>query len=121
MIHILITICYIVILVLKYPDCFKNLNFNCRVHEKLRKAEIREGASFDALFGSALCLGIISRRRVYFETIKYEKERNAGFLSPFGYSAATVAAAVDSVCSKEVVFLYIGAFLLLLIRFDKAG
>ncbi|XP_074355151.1 uncharacterized protein LOC141693864 isoform X2 [Apium graveolens] len=75
------------------------------VHEKLRRAEIREGASFDALFGSALSLGIISRRRVYFETIKYEKERNAGFLSPFGYSAATVAAAVDSVCSKEWYWL----------------
>ncbi|KAK1366662.1 Photolyase/cryptochrome alpha/beta domain-containing protein [Heracleum sosnowskyi] len=75
------------------------------VHEKLRTAETREGASFDALFGSALCLGISSRRRVYFETIKYEKERNAGFLSPFGYSAATVAAAVDSVCSKEWYWL----------------
>ncbi|KAL1813856.1 hypothetical protein DCAR_0626239 [Daucus carota subsp. sativus] len=75
------------------------------VHEKLREAEIREGASFDVLFGSALCLGIISRRRVYFESIKYEKERNAGFLSPFGYSAATVAAAVDSVCSKEWYWL----------------
>lgn len=36
----------------------------------------------------------------------YEKERNAGFLSPFGYSAATVAAAIDAVCSMEVlVFL----------------
>lgn len=75
------------------------------VHEQLRKAEVREGASFDALFGSALCLGIISRRRAYFETIKYEKERNAGFLSPFGYSATTVAAAVDSVCSKEWYWL----------------
>lgn len=69
----------------------------------MRKAETREGASFDALFRPALLLGIISRRRVYYETIKYEKERNAGFLSPFGYSAATVAAAVDTVCSMEVI------------------
>ncbi|KAK3009811.1 hypothetical protein RJ639_013936, partial [Escallonia herrerae] len=39
---------------------------------------------------------------VFYEAIKYEKERNAGFLSPFGYSAATVAAAADTVCSMEV-------------------
>ncbi|KAF5182396.1 Hydrolase protein, partial [Thalictrum thalictroides] len=71
------------------------------VHEKLRKAESRSGASFGALFRSALSLGILSRRRVYYEAIKYEKERNAGFLSPFGYSAATVAAAVDTVCIME--------------------
>ncbi|RZR91762.1 hypothetical protein BHM03_00019946 [Ensete ventricosum] len=67
----------------------------------LRKAETRKGASFSVLFGSALYFGTISRRRVYYEAIKYEKERNAGFLSPFGYSAPTVAAAVDAVCSME--------------------
>ncbi|KAK2975852.1 hypothetical protein RJ640_022869, partial [Escallonia rubra] len=72
------------------------------IHEKLRNAESREGASFGTLFGSALHLGIISRRRVFYEAIKYEKERNAGFISPFGYSAATVAAAADTVCSMEV-------------------
>ncbi|XP_030463359.1 uncharacterized protein LOC115683085 isoform X1 [Syzygium oleosum] len=72
-----------------------------RVHERIREAESREGASFYALFGPALSLGILSRRRVYYEAIKYEKERNAGFLSPFGYSASTVAAAVDAVCSME--------------------
>ncbi|KAI3900628.1 hypothetical protein MKW92_031197 [Papaver armeniacum] len=71
------------------------------VHEKLRNAESRTGASFRVLFGSALFLGIISRRRVYYEAIKYEKERNAGFLSPFGYSAETVAAAADTVSSME--------------------
>ncbi|XP_060216607.1 uncharacterized protein LOC132644073 isoform X2 [Lycium barbarum] len=71
------------------------------VHEKLRAAETREGASFGALFGSALLLGIISRRRVYYEAIEYEKKRNAGFISPFGYSAKTVAAAIDTVCSIE--------------------
>lgn len=72
-----------------------------RVHEKLHAAETREGASFGALFGSALLLGIISRRRVYYEAIDYEKERTAGILSPFGFSAKTVAAAVDTVCSIE--------------------
>ncbi|CAK8575378.1 unnamed protein product [Lathyrus sativus] len=71
------------------------------VHDKLRASENRNGASFNALFGPALSLGIISRRRVHYEAIKYEKERNAGFLSPFGYSATTIAAAVEAVCSKE--------------------
>ncbi|WCJ36512.1 DNA photolyase DNA photolyase [Euphorbia peplus] len=75
------------------------------VHERLRNAESREGASFFALFGPSLCLGIISRRKVYYEAIKYEKERNAGFLSPFGYSATTVAAAVDAVSSMEWYWL----------------
>ncbi|KAL1069905.1 hypothetical protein V6Z11_D12G297200 [Gossypium hirsutum] len=75
------------------------------VHERLRNAETREGASFTSLFGPALCLGIISRRRVHYEAIKYEKERNAGFLSPFGYSAASVAAAADAVCSMEWFWL----------------
>lgn len=68
----------------------------------MRDAESRDGASFFMLFGPAICLGIISRRRVHYEAIKYEKERNAGFLSPFGYSATTVAAAADAVCSMEV-------------------
>ncbi|VVA92596.1 unnamed protein product [Arabis nemorensis] len=71
------------------------------VHERLRDAEIRPGASFFKLFGPVLCLGIVSRRRVHYEAINYEKERNAGFLSPFGYSAATVSAATEAVCSME--------------------
>nr|XP_009787882.1 PREDICTED: uncharacterized protein LOC104235751 isoform X3 [Nicotiana sylvestris] len=71
------------------------------VHEKLRAAETREGASFGALFGSALLLGIISRRRVYYEAIEYDKERNAGIISHFGCSAKMVAAAADTVCSME--------------------
>ncbi|KAI8564628.1 hypothetical protein RHMOL_Rhmol03G0195500 [Rhododendron molle] len=75
------------------------------VHEKLRIAESREGASFGTLFGPALRLGIISRRRAHYEAIKYEKERNGGFLSPFGYSAATVAAVADTVCSMEWYWL----------------
>lgn len=75
------------------------------VHEKVRASESRSGASFNELFGPALSLGLISRRRVHYEAIKYEKERNAGFLSPFGYSAATIAAAVDAVCSMEWYWL----------------
>ncbi|XP_057798384.1 uncharacterized protein LOC131014423 isoform X2 [Salvia miltiorrhiza] len=75
------------------------------VHAKLRLAEKREGASFQALFGSSLLLGIVSRRRVYFEAIKYEKERNGGFLSPFGYSTTTVAAVINTVSSTEWYWL----------------
>ncbi|EFH43875.1 deoxyribodipyrimidine photolyase family protein [Arabidopsis lyrata subsp. lyrata] len=41
------------------------------------------------------------RRSVHYEAIEYEKERNAGFISPFGYSAATVSAATDAVRSME--------------------
>ena len=77
------------------------------MHARLRDAETREGASFGFLFGPALQLGIVSIRRVYYETIKYEKERNGGFLSPFGYSAASVAAVADHVCSREVCFFQI--------------
>ncbi|KAI3712569.1 hypothetical protein L1987_71128 [Smallanthus sonchifolius] len=71
------------------------------VHERLRNAETREGASFGFLFGPILQLGVVSRRRIYDETIKYEKDRNGGFLSPFGYSSFTIAAAADHVCSRE--------------------
>ncbi|KAI3778109.1 hypothetical protein L2E82_07139 [Cichorium intybus] len=71
------------------------------LHEKLREAETREGASFGALFGPSLHLGIVSRRRVYYETIKYEKERNGGFLSPFGFSSPTITATANHVLSME--------------------
>ncbi|KNA10737.1 hypothetical protein SOVF_141700 [Spinacia oleracea] len=75
------------------------------VHQRLRETETRTGASFGTLFGSALQLGTISSRRVYYEAIRYEKERNAGFLSPFGYSTTTVAAAINAVCSVEWYWL----------------
>jgi hypothetical protein len=79
----------------------------CRVHAKLRASESRNGASFNALFGPALSLGIISRRRVHYEAIKYEKERNGGFIPPFGYSTATIEAAAEAVRSKEVLIITI--------------
>ncbi|CAM8934957.1 unnamed protein product [Rhodiola kirilowii] len=75
------------------------------LHEKVRSAETRTGASFGALFGPSLSLGIVSRRRVYDEAIKYEKDRNGGFLSPFGYSAITVSAAIETVSSMEWYWL----------------
>ncbi|CAL1405174.1 unnamed protein product [Linum trigynum] len=75
------------------------------VHQRLRNAETRDGASFFALFGPALYLGIISRRKVHCEAIRYDKERNGGFLSPFGYSTVTIAAAVNAVCSMEWYWL----------------
>lgn len=71
------------------------------LHDKLRMAEIRRGASFISLFGTVLYLGIISRRRVRYEATKYERDRNGGFLSPFGYSTATVEAAIETVSSME--------------------
>ncbi|KAL4574876.1 hypothetical protein LXL04_021716 [Taraxacum kok-saghyz] len=76
------------------------------VHEKLREVETREGASFGTLFGPVLQLGIVSRRRIYYEALKYEKDRNGGFLSPFGYSTATIAAAVAHVLSTEVGIVF---------------
>lgn len=42
---------------------------------------------------------------MYYEAIEYEKERTAGIISPFGFSTKTVAAAVDTVCSIEVLWL----------------
>jgi pimeloyl-ACP methyl ester carboxylesterase len=63
--------------------------------------EKKPGASFRALFGSTLALGTLSRRRVLYEALKYEKERNGGRLSPFGFSTFTVAAAVGDVKSIE--------------------
>ncbi|XP_024024888.1 uncharacterized protein LOC21387869 [Morus notabilis] len=75
------------------------------IHERVSDSEAREGASFTKLFGPALSLGIVSRRRVHCEAIKYEKERNAGLLSPFGCSTVSVAAAVDAVCSMEWYWL----------------
>uniref|UniRef100_A0A0E0IMT0 Photolyase/cryptochrome alpha/beta domain-containing protein n=1 Tax=Oryza nivara TaxID=4536 RepID=A0A0E0IMT0_ORYNI len=71
------------------------------LHDKVRLTETRDGASFCTLFGPALQLGVISKRRVYHETIQYERDRNAGFISPFGYSTPTVTAAVDAICSME--------------------
>lgn len=60
------------------------------------------GASFRKLFGNSLALGTISRRRVIFEALQYEKDRNGGRLSPFGFSTFTVGAAVDDVKAMEV-------------------
>uniref|UniRef100_A0A0E0M3T4 Photolyase/cryptochrome alpha/beta domain-containing protein n=1 Tax=Oryza punctata TaxID=4537 RepID=A0A0E0M3T4_ORYPU len=75
------------------------------LHDKVRLSETRDGASFCTLFGPALQLGVISKRRVYHETIQYERDRNAGFISPFGYSTPTVTAAVDAICSMEWYWL----------------
>jgi hypothetical protein len=65
--------------------------------------EKKPGASFRKLFGSALALGTISRRRVILEALQYERDRNGGRLSPFGYSTFTVGAAVGDVKAMEVM------------------
>jgi len=89
---------------LRYLEGTGNASWK-ELHDKVRLAETRDGASFYTLFGPAIQLGVISRRKAYNDTIQYEKDRNAGFLSPFGYSTATVKAAVDAICSMEWYWL----------------
>ncbi|XP_006660884.1 uncharacterized protein LOC102721765 isoform X1 [Oryza brachyantha] len=85
---------------LKYLEGTGKANWQ-ELHDKVRLTETRDGASFYTLFGPALQLGVISKRKVYHEAIQYERDRNAGFISPFGYSTPTVTAAVDAICSME--------------------
>ena len=87
----------------------------------MRLAETWDGASFYTLFGPAIQLGVISRRKAYIDTIQYEKDRNAGFLSPFGYSTATVKAAVDAICSMEVFLFYIFPSLFSSVGLNRQG
>ena len=87
----------------------------------MRLAETRDGASFYTLFGPAIQLGVISRRKAYSDTIQYEKDRNAGFLSPFGYSTPTVKAAVDAICSMEVFLFYIFPSLFSSVGLNRQG
>ncbi|KAG8057541.1 hypothetical protein GUJ93_ZPchr0002g24229 [Zizania palustris] len=89
---------------LKYLEGTGKANWQ-ELHDKVRLTETRDGASFCTLFGTALQLGVLSRRRVYHEAIQYERDRNAGFISPFGYSTPTVTAAVDAICSMEWYWL----------------
>ncbi|XP_039796131.1 uncharacterized protein LOC120661352 isoform X2 [Panicum virgatum] len=89
---------------LRYLEGTGNASWQ-ELHDKVRLAETRDGASFYTLFGPAIQLGVISRRKAYSDTIQYEKDRNAGFLSPFGYSTPTVKAAVDAICSMEWYWL----------------
>lgn len=67
--------------------------------------EKKPGASFRKLFASSLALGTISRRRVIFEALQYERDRNGGRLSPFGFSTFTVGNAVGDVKAMEVMSL----------------
>ncbi|CAN6218506.1 unnamed protein product [Urochloa humidicola] len=89
---------------LRYLEGTGNASWQ-ELHDKVRLAETRDGASFYTLFGPAIQLGVISRRKAYTDTIQYEKDRNAGFLSPFGYSTPTVKAAVDAICLMEWYWL----------------
>ncbi|CAL5082536.1 unnamed protein product [Urochloa decumbens] len=89
---------------LRYLEGTGNASWQ-ELHDKVRLAETRDGASFYTLFGPAIQLGVISRRKAYNDTIQYEKDRNAGLLSPFGYSTPTVKAAVDAICLMEWYWL----------------
>ncbi|XP_024370701.1 uncharacterized protein [Physcomitrium patens] len=71
------------------------------VYEHIWEMEKKPGASFRKLFASSLALGTISRRRVIFEALQYERDRNGGRLSPFGFSTFTVGNAVGDVKAME--------------------
>ncbi|BBN19275.1 hypothetical protein MPTK1_8g09280 [Marchantia polymorpha subsp. ruderalis] len=71
------------------------------VHEHVMSLETRPGASFRALFGNSLALGTLSLRRVYHEAIEYERARGGGWLSPFGFSSFTAAAAINDAKAIE--------------------
>lgn len=60
-----------------------------RMYSLVRELEARPLTSFPAIFGEALAAGWLSRRRVYHEALRYERERSGGRLSPFGFSALT--------------------------------
>lgn len=75
-----------------------------KIHQEildLEGREARKGASFRLLFGHALALGSISRRTVYYKALEYEKARNGGRSSPFGFSTLTAAAAIQDMKSIE--------------------
>ncbi|XP_057952772.1 uncharacterized protein LOC131146933 [Malania oleifera] len=63
------------------------------VLENFLYAESQVGASYGALFGPAFWLGVISRRRVHYEAVRYEKERTA--------RVSSVAAAAEAAFSME--------------------
>ena len=73
-----------------------------RMYEQIQELKERPGASFRAIFNRALELGTLSRRRVYYEVMNYERERGRGYASPFGSSVLTTSAAVEDVKSIEV-------------------
>jgi hypothetical protein len=59
------------------------------MYSLVRELEARPLTSFPAIFGEALSVGWLSRRRVYHEALQYEKDRSGGRMSPFGFSAIT--------------------------------
>lgn len=65
-------------------------------------AESRPGASFPNLFSDAMSLGLMSPRWALNETMEYERQRNGGRLSPFGFSTFTGKAAVHTLQANEV-------------------
>jgi len=73
------------------------------MYEHIQELERRPGSSFRAIFNRALELGTLSRRRVYHEVMKYERDRGGGHVSPFGMSTFTASAAVEDIKSIEVI------------------
>jgi hypothetical protein len=65
--------------------------------------EKRPRASFRQIFNWALALGTLSRRRVYSEAVKYEREQTRGCLWPARFTAFPAAVALADVKAIEVV------------------
>ncbi|GAQ88572.1 DNA photolyase [Klebsormidium nitens] len=78
---------------LRFLEATKNESWY-RMYSLVRELEARPLTSFPAIFGEALAAGWLSRRRVYAEALRYERDRSGGRLSPFGFSALTAEAAV---------------------------
>ncbi|KAH7291798.1 hypothetical protein KP509_29G036100 [Ceratopteris richardii] len=74
-----------------------------QIYERVSEAEYEgpRGGSFRRLFGNSLTLGTISGRRIYYEAFEYEKARNGGWASPFGFGTFTAIAAAKYVESSE--------------------
>lgn len=71
--------------------------------KRIQELEKRPGSSFIAIFDRALELGIISRRRVYYEAMKYERNRRSSSGSLLGFSKFSNSTAAEDVKSIEVI------------------
>lgn len=85
----------------KVPD-LTHASICGRMYEHIQELEKRPGSSFRAIFNRSLELGTLSRRRVYYEMMKYERDGGGGHVSPLGLSTFTTSAAED-VKSIEVI------------------
>jgi pimeloyl-ACP methyl ester carboxylesterase len=69
--------------------------------KRIQELEKRPGSSFIAIFDRALELGILSRRRVYYEAMKYGRNRRSSSGSLLGFSKFSNSTAAEDVKSIE--------------------